>query len=211
MAIVAYCTSFILETHNLLPNTHFRDCPGRSTEDSLHLLKNTIRHAWHQKKVVSALFLDIEGAFPKAVTNCLLHNMRTCHLPPEIVSFTERMLCGRRTKLHFDDYTSEWFDITNGIGQGDLLSMILYITYDSDLVEIAKGKHELTLAFVDDTAFLAFRKTFQERHQILDDMLERRGGGFKWSSEHNLHFEPSKFALMDFSLNRLKERPPMTI
>jgi len=121
------------------------------------------------------------------------------------------MLCGRRTKLRFDDYTSEWFNITNGIGQGDLLSMILYVIYDSNLVEIAKGKRELTLAFVDDTVFLAIGKTFQETHQILDDMLERRGGGFEWSSEHNSRFEPSKFALMDFSLNRLKERPPMTI
>jgi len=55
------------------------------------------------------------------------------------------MLRGRKTKLHFDDYVSEWFDITNGIGQGDPLSMILYIIYDSDLVEIAKGKQELTL------------------------------------------------------------------
>jgi len=39
--------------------------------------------------------------------------------------------------------------------QGDPLSMILYIIYDSDLVRTASGKQELTLAFVDDTAFLA--------------------------------------------------------
>jgi len=211
LVIVADRTLFILETHNLLPNTHFGGRPGRSTEDSLHLLENTIRHAWRQKKVVSALFLDIKGAFPNTVTDCLLHNMRTRCLPPEIVSFMERMLRSRRTKLRFDDYTSEWFNITNGIGQGDPLSMILYVIYDSDLVEIAKGKRELTLAFIDDTAFLAIGKTFQETHQILDDMLERRGGGFEWSSEHNSRFEPSKFVLMDFSLNRLKERPPMTI
>ena len=68
-AIVADRTSFILETHNLLPGTHFGGCPGKSTEDLLHLLENTIRHAWRQKKVISVLFLDIEGAFPNAVTD----------------------------------------------------------------------------------------------------------------------------------------------
>lgn len=171
--------STVPETHNLLPGTHFRGRPGRSTKDSLHLLENTIRHAWRQKKVVSALFLDIEGAFPNTVTDRLIHNMKVCHLPPEIITYTERMLWGRKTKLCFDDYTSEWFDITNGIGQGDPLSMILYIIYNSDLVETAKGKHELTLAFVDDTAFLAIGKMFQETHSILKDMLERRGGGFE--------------------------------
>jgi len=82
--------------------------------------------------------------------------------------------------------------------------MILYIIYNSDLVEIAKGKQELTLAFVDNTAFLAIRKTFQET-KILGKMLEREEGGFEWSSKHNSRFEPSKFALMDFTLNRSKE------
>jgi len=165
-AIIADRMSYILESNNLLPTTHFGGRPGCSTEDSLHLLENTIRHVWRQKKVVSALFLDIEGAFPNAVTDRLIHNMKQHRLPPKIVGFTERMLNGRRTKLRFDDYTSEWFNITNGIGQGDPLSMILYIIYDSDLVRVAKGKHELTLAFVDDTAFLAIGKTFQETHEI---------------------------------------------
>jgi len=209
--IVADRTSYILETHNLLPNTHFGGRPGRSTEDSLHLLENTVRHTWRQKRVVSALFLDIEGVFPNAVTDRLIHNMKRHRLLPEIVSFTNRMLRGRRTKLQFDDYTSEWFDILNGIGQGDPLSMILYIIYDSDLVRTAKGKQELTLAFVDDTAFLAIGKTFQEMHQILKDMLERSGGGFEWSNLHNSRFAPSKFALIDFSLNRTKDRPPLVV
>ena len=66
--------------------------------------------------------------------------MKAHRLPLEIVSFTERMLQGRKMKLHFNDYTSKWFNITNSIGQGDPLSMILYIIYDSNLVETAKGK-----------------------------------------------------------------------
>ena len=210
-AIVTDRTSFILKSHNLLPNTHFGGRPGRSMEDSLHLLENTIRHAWRQGQVISALFLDIEGAFPNAVTDRLIHNMKRHRLPPEIISFISRMLHGRKMKLRFDDYTSEWFNITNGIGQGDQLSMILYIIYDSDLVRTAAGKHELTLAFVDNTAFLPIGKTFQETHQILCDMLERSGGGFEWSTLHNSRFAPSKFALIDFTMNRSKERPPLVV
>ena len=209
-AIVAERTSYILEAHNLLPNTHFGGRPGRSTTDSLHLFETTVKHAWRQGKVVSALFLDIEGAFPNAVTDRLIHNMRMRRLPKAITSYTERLLQGRRTRLRFDDYTSEWVPITNGIGQGDPLSMILYIIYNSDLVDVARGKDELALAFVDDTAFLAIGKTFQETHRILGDMLERAGGGYQWSADHNSRFEPSKFALIDFSLNRSKERPPLT-
>ena len=211
-AIMADRTAYILETHNLLPATHFGGRPGRTTEDSLHLLESTVRNAWRQGKVASALFLDIEGAFPNAVTDRLLHNMKCRRLPPEIVEYTKQLLSGRKTRLRFDDYSSEWFDITNGIGQGDPLSMILYIIYDSDLVDIAKkSKGELILAFIDDTVLIAVAKTFHETHAILHSMLERRGGAYDWSSKHNSKFETSKFGLIDFTLNRSKERPPIVI
>ena len=89
--------------------------------------------------------------------------------------------------------------------------MILFIIYNSDLVDTANDSSELTLAFVDDTAFIAIGKDFQETHRILVDMLEREGGGYQWSKDHNSKFETSKFALIDFSLNRSKERPPIQV
>ena len=176
-AIIADRTSYILESHNLLPSTHFGGRPGRTTEDSLHLLESTVRHTWRQNKDVAALFLDIEGAFPNAVTDRLVHNMKKRRIPAVVISFVERMLKGRRTQLRFDDYTSDWFEIRNGIGQGDPFSMLLYIIYDSDLVDTPSNKNELTLAFVDDTVFLAIADTFQEAHNILLNMLTRPNGG----------------------------------
>ena len=141
----------------------------------------------------------------------LLHNLWKKRLPSEIVNYVQEMLKNRRTRLRFDDHTSEWFDITNGISQGDPFSMLLYIVYDSDLVTVAKNKDELTLTFVDDTVLLAIAKSFQDTHRILGDMLEREGGTYEWSANHNSCFETSKFGLVDFTLSKSKPRPPMTI
>lgn len=82
--------------------------------------------------------------------------------------------------------------------------MICYLIYNLDLVEVAKGRignrrEEIALAFVDDTVFIAVAKTFEVTHEILKDMLNRQGGGFKWSKMHNSKFEPNKFALIDFT------------
>lgn len=124
---------------------------------------------------------------------------------------------GRQTQLCFDSFTSDWIPTNDGIDQGSPLSTILYIIYNSNLVEVAKTRKgrellkELTLAFVDDTAFIAIAKDFKTAHSILQDMLERTGGGFEWSRDHNSCFKTSKFALMDFSLNRSKECPNMNI
>src|SRR6267154_2624251 len=42
-------------------------------------------------------------------------------------------------------------------------------------------------------------------------MLERDGGGYNWSRDHNSKFETSKFALIDFSMNRTKTQPSMIV
>ena len=90
MSVIADQLTHILETNNLLPATHFGGRPGRSTTDSLHLFEATVKNTWRAGKVVSALFLDIEGAFPNAVTDCLLHNMRKRRiLTPSLTSRKE--------------------------------------------------------------------------------------------------------------------------
>ncbi|OAX31067.1 hypothetical protein K503DRAFT_659330, partial [Rhizopogon vinicolor AM-OR11-026] len=66
--------------------------------------------------------------------------MRMRRIPRELIIFTEQVLTGRKTQLRFDGYVSEWIPIVNGIGQGDPLSMILYIIYSSDLIDIAKKR-----------------------------------------------------------------------
>jgi hypothetical protein len=114
-------------------------------------------------------------------------------------------LAHRRTKLKFDGFQStDWIPINNGIGQGDPLSMVLYIIYNTNLLKIYNGheKTERAQAFIDDTMLLAIGKTFKDTHATLKDMMEHRGGGYDWAEVHNSHFETTKFALLDFCIQR---------
>ncbi|KAI0046410.1 hypothetical protein FA95DRAFT_1451696, partial [Auriscalpium vulgare] len=99
--------------------------------------------------------LDIEGAFPNAVTDRLLHNMRARRVPGVLIDFVHRMLTHRRTSLRFDDYTSGIINIDNGIGQGDPLSMALYLYYNAGILDIPRGRDEAAMAFVDDAIIFA--------------------------------------------------------
>ena len=45
------------------------------------------------------------------------------------------MLKGSCTWLKYDDFVLEWISMDNGIGQGNSLSMILYLFYNTDLIE----------------------------------------------------------------------------
>ena len=137
--------------------------------------------------------------------------MCKCKIPTSLTNFTERVLTGCHTKLSFDGSLSDWIPITNRIGQGNPLSMILYIIYNSDLVDVPKNKNETALGFIDNTAYLAIGTDFTSTHTILTAMLECPNGAFDWSTDHNSHLETSKFALINFSMNKSKEHPGMNI
>lgn len=211
-SILAEDLTHMCEKHQLIPLTHFGGRPGRATTDSMHLIVNRIKNAWRNGRVVSILFLDIEGAFPNAVTDRLLHNMRKRKVPERYVLVVERILRNRRTKLKFDDFLSDFFEIDNGIGQGDPLSMILYLFYNADLLDLARGKEE-AVAFVDDAALITEAETFEKAHDMLADMLNRKGGGKEWSKDHNSNFELSKTVIMDCSPKRVPDpsRPGKTM
>ena len=149
-AIIAENMVYMAEKFHLLLSNHFGGRPGRMTMDLLHLVINKIKGAWRCKKVTIMLFLDIEGAFSHTITAQLLHNLQKWQIPEEYIHFMERMLTNQCTQLKFDGYLSDWMSINNGIGQGDPLSMILYLFYNADHVDVGLEKGQAAVAFVDD-------------------------------------------------------------
>jgi ribonuclease HI/endonuclease/exonuclease/phosphatase family metal-dependent hydrolase len=199
-SIVAESLSRLVERHHLLPKTHFGGRPGRSTVDAVQYLIHKICSTWRSNKVVSILFLDVEGAFPNAVTARLIHNLKRRRIPTVIVRFVEKLLTGRTTRLKFDDYVSDVINIANGIGQGDPLSMLLYILYNADLLDIPDNpSEEDALGYVDDIALLAMGEDFEESTNRLKDMMTKEDGGIQWSKDHNSKFEVSKSVVLHMS------------
>ena len=199
-SIVAENISNIVESRHLLPKTHFGGRPGRTTTDAIHYLIDKIKTAWRNDQVASVLFLDVEGAFPNAVTDRLIHNLKKRRIPAALVRFVTQLLANRRTRIKFDDYISDYIDITNGIGQGDPLSMLLYILYNADLLEITENDlAEDAIGYVDDIALVALGKDFNETTKQLKQMMTREDRGLQWSIEHNSKFEVTKLAIVHFT------------
>ena len=199
-AIIAENLSNIVELHQILPKNHFGGRPGRTTTDAIHYLTNKIHTAWRNNKVASVLFLDVEGAFPNAVTTRLIENLKKRRIPQSIVKFIQQLLTNRRTRLKFDDYISDPIPIQNGIGQGDPLSMILYILYNADLLDIPDNQeNEDALGYVDDIALITIGDNLEETTNRLSNIMTKNDGALQWSRLHNSKFEANKSAIMHFS------------
>ena len=129
----------------------------------------------------------------------LLHNLRKRRVPEVFVSYVGILLMGHQTQLKFDDYTSSWFELDNGIGQGNPLSMLLYLYYNSDVLEVPNGRDEVVLGYVDDMALVAVASNFRSAHRKLKKMMTWPASTVEWSGAHNSRFEATKSTLVDFT------------
>lgn len=198
-AIITEELSYTMEKNNDIPRTHYGGRPCRTTSDAVHQLVARIREAWRRGSVASVLYLDVEGAFPNAVTSRLIHNLRKRRVATKYVNYICSLLQDRNTRLKFDDYQSDPMPIDNGIGQGDPLSMLLYIIYNADILDIPTGMEEGAAGYVDDAYLIATGPSFKETTKKLKEMMERAGGGFDWSTTHNSKFAIDKLAVTHFS------------
>jgi len=211
-ALVADQITFLTECHQLLPINHLGGRPGRTTTDAMHLLALRIKAVWRAGKVAAVLFLDIEGAFPNAVPERIVHNLRKRKIPRRYANFVGSMLQGRVTTLKSDGSTSAPIPIDNGIGQGDPLSMVLYQFYNADLLDIPSNEDEDAMAFVDDSFVLAVADTFEEAHKNSGRHDGKEGGVAEWTTTHNSPLEYSKLALIDFAhCQSQKSRSPLQL
>ena len=173
--------------------------------------------------MASVLFLDVEGTFPNAVTDQLIHNLRRRQIPVVYTTFIQQLLVGQHTKLHFDNFTSDFIDISNGIGQGDPLSMNLYTVYIADLLDIPGNEDkESSLGYVDNIALVTIGEDFHKITRTLKQMMIKDDGGLQWSKKHNSKFKISKSVVLhvtrktqqdpeDDSKRIPLERPSLTI
>jgi hypothetical protein len=161
-----------------------------------------IKDAWRAGEVVTALFLDVKGAFPSVDVARLLHEMRRRGFPVEVIDWVEEKLKGRATRICFDDFQSEPINIGAGLDQGCALSGILYTVYNAPVIEIPKKdgpKKEESTGFIDDVTMLGRGRTFTEASRRVEDMMTRVGGAMEWAEEANCEYEVEKFALVGYS------------
>lgn len=129
--------------------------------------------------VPHSVIIDMEGAFPNAITNRLIHNLKRRRIPVVYMTFIKQLLTGRCTRLKFNDFVSESINVLNGIRQGDLLSMILYVIYNADLLEIpGDNEHEKSLGYVDNITLVATGKDFMETGCWLQHIMTKEDGAF---------------------------------
>lgn len=101
--------------HQLLNEGHYGGRPHRSSQDALVHLVSWIKQQWSAGQKVAGIFADVKSAFPSVHHNCMLHTLEKLNYHPETTNLVFTFLTERTTKLAFNDFESEDFDLTHGL------------------------------------------------------------------------------------------------
>ena len=94
------------------------------------------------------MLLDVAGAFDNINQSRLIHNFQKWQVDHKLVQWIQSFLSGRTTIIKIRKHITNPIFTPNGIPQGLLLSQILYLFYNADLLdEIAKRKDTSAIGY----------------------------------------------------------------
>jgi ribonuclease HI/exonuclease III len=199
-AVIARRLSYLAETKGIIPHRHMGGRRLRSTDHALHSVIEKIYEAWNRGEVASLLLLDVSGAFDNISHKRLLHVLRKRRVDEQTVRWVASLLTDRYTRITMDGFESEEYRIQTGIPQGSPLSPILYVLYNSDLIDDCNTE-VTTTGYIDDAAILACGPTTIGTTAKLERAMQKAQ---HWSATHASKFAPEKFQLVHFTRTRTK-------
>jgi hypothetical protein len=99
---------------------------GRSTTDQIFTIRQIMEKAWEFNITIHQLFVDFKQAYDSIERPALFAIMEEFGFPKKLINLTKATLTDTKCKVLIQNITSEPFDITTGLRQGDKLSTILF-------------------------------------------------------------------------------------
>ena len=182
----------IVEAKVLVPKHQFGFRQKHSTIDQVHRITHNIEQALEEKKVCSAVFLDVSQAFDKVWHDGLMHKLKKA-LPACYANILESYLADRYFRIKQEDVYSDFKKINAGVPQGSVLGPLLYLLYTSDLPEVSTN---VTATFADDTAILA---TGHDNHESIQKLNISISKIQRWTSKWRIKINETKSVHVDFT------------
>ena len=198
--VLATRISYMATTHNLLPKVHFRGQRGSYVETAIHHLLKKIYAAWNENKGASLLMIDVFTAYPNTFHQRLLHNLRKKRIDIKVVNWVVSFLTSCQTIVKTNKHTTPKLSIDLGLPQSLLLSSILYLFYNGDLLDDCAKKRVDAQGYIDDITLIAISKSVNENSQKLARIHNQVSES--WRVKHGSEFSFPKYQLIHISRKR---------
>jgi len=144
------------------------------------------------------LSLNEKNAFNNVVHSRLLHDMKKRRVFRLLLEFVKNFLKDRCIKIIIDDYIMMKCSINVNISQDFLLSSILYLFYNANLLEACDNIRLRTsfINFINNVNILTYEEFMKHNCRVLSEIYDRCK---QWSKMHNIKFSKTKHKLIHFT------------
>ncbi len=175
--IIFECLQNIAEVCNLILNIQMKICKYRSTDTTLQLIIKKIYIIWSdiKRRVVSLLSLNKESAFNNVAHSRLLHDMKKRRVFRLLFEFAKNFLRNQRITIIIDDYTTTKCSVNVDISQDFLLSLILYLFYNVNLLKACDNiRLKINfINFINDVNILIYEEFIKRNCRVLSEIYDR--------------------------------------
>lgn len=196
---------WILEEKGIIDNRQSAYRKMRSPPDNLVFLESEMGEAVADKQYGLSVFGDISKAYDRVWRRGLIEKLIKIGLKGKIISFINNFVQDRSFQTLIGNTTSSVKSFENGICQGSILSVTLFLVAINSIAEKVKDPVKICIFADDVVLFMRSKslKTLQKKMQETLDKLE------VWTHKTGFTFSLTKTKAMIFTRKRKNITTPV--
>jgi len=143
------------------------------------------------------LSLNEKSAFDNMMHSKLLHDIKKRKVSKLFLEFVKNFLKDQRIMIIIDDYMMMKCNMNVNISQDSLLSLILYLFYNANLLKACDNIKLKTsfIKFMNDINILIYKEFMKCNCRVFSEIYDRCK---QWSKTHDIKFLITKHKLIHF-------------
>lgn len=197
-----------LETNQLLSPTQYGFRHGKSTNDAVHELVNTVVNKLDERKKCLAVFLDLAKAFDTVSIPILMNKLEALGVRGIPLDLFKDYLSNRKQCVKINNMYSNELEMEYGIPQGSIIGPTLFLVYINNLCQLQLNNGKV-ITFADDTALVFSGQNWEE---VFDSAQAGFNKVNQWLQHNLLTLNISKTNYIAFSTKvKLLPSPDLNI
>ena len=156
-------------TQDLLPPEQYGGRKGYCATDAVLELVQRVETS---REKISAILIDIQGAFDNVNRNILAETMENMGLPKALISWTYQFISQREASMLMDRRKGPVQPISTGIPQGSPISPLLFLIYSSPMYQAIQQWGGKACGFIDDVT-ITVEGTIENNTKNLSNILQK--------------------------------------
>ena len=185
--------AYLIE-HKIIVDYQFGFQKNKSTLDPLVQLDYAIRNTIIEDEYLVVVFLDLEKAYDMVWAFGLLQDLVNIGLKGNLPIFISNFLQNRTIQVKINDFISNKFKLENGLPQGSILSVFLFLIVINNLFQ--NCDQTVNKLFCDDGMFWSKNLDLSVAEQSIQNTLDKLTN---WSNHKGLKFSTLKSCYIIFT------------